>query len=61
MLVNAGDNGRMLGAMAAIEGEVEFDRWQGKAFAKLIDFSLAQAPEFTQRGGLWLVAGGQVF
>jgi hypothetical protein len=35
--------------------------WQGKAFAKLIDFSLAQAPEFTERGGLGLAAGGQVF
>ena len=44
-----------------IVGEVEFDRWQGKAFAKLIDFSLAQAPEFTERGGLGLAASGQVF
>jgi hypothetical protein len=40
MLVDAGDNGRMLGVNGpqgvAIVGEVEFDRWQGKAFAKHI-------------------------
>ena len=58
MFVNAGDDCRVVGVngpqCVAIVGEVEFDRWQSKALAELIDFSLAQAPGLRSAAALRL-------